>query len=221
MNWVRPLTVGVLHSFEPDHLAAVSVLASEQAESKMSAFKIVWRASQWALGHSATLLIFGGVAIAFKASMGSHVSTISDVAAIVVGPVMIWLGIEALRRNRTVNTQQLSGQDLTEKGENRASSGRRSFGIGMLHGLAGTSAAATAPLILQADTTMDAVMVIVIESLAIIGTMAVYGFLLVTFLAQMIRYSVSIYKWINGIAGVISIVIGIIFLLEVFNIQVL
>lgn len=47
-NMLRPLMAGVLHSFEPDHITAVSVLASEKAIKKERAsLKTVLQASQW------------------------------------------------------------------------------------------------------------------------------------------------------------------------------
>ena len=64
---IRPLMAGILHSFEPDHVTAVSVLATENAINKTKvSIKSVFKASQWALGHSVTLLLFGGIALIFK-----------------------------------------------------------------------------------------------------------------------------------------------------------
>ena len=46
---IRPLMAGILHSFEPDHVTAVSVLATENAINKKKvSFKSVFKASQWA-----------------------------------------------------------------------------------------------------------------------------------------------------------------------------
>ena len=60
LSLIRPLMAGVLHSFEPDHVTAISVLATENAIRKeKTSFKMVIKASQWALGHSVTLLLFG------------------------------------------------------------------------------------------------------------------------------------------------------------------
>jgi nickel/cobalt exporter len=104
LNITRPLLAGILHSFEPDHITAVSVLASEQAiRKKRISWGVIFRASHWALGHSVTLLIFGGIALAFKASLHQYVTNISEWAEIAVGPIMIFLGIKALRSNARID----------------------------------------------------------------------------------------------------------------------
>jgi high-affinity nickel permease len=54
---IDSLLLGVQHSFEPDHMAAVSVLASEQNKSTLQRWKLIWRSSHWALGHSLSLIL--------------------------------------------------------------------------------------------------------------------------------------------------------------------
>ena len=52
------LLLGSQHSFEPDHMAAVAVLATEQKQGAGRIWRIMWRSSHWGLGHSLTLIIF-------------------------------------------------------------------------------------------------------------------------------------------------------------------
>jgi hypothetical protein len=77
-------------------MAAVSVLASEKKNNKIKLHTLIWRSSQWALGHSISLILFSCIALLLKSALPS---TISSYAEMVVGPVMIWLGISAIRRN--------------------------------------------------------------------------------------------------------------------------
>ena len=78
LSLIRPLMAGVLHSFEPDHVTAISVLATENAIRKeKTSFKMVIKASQWALGHSVTLLLFGIVALIFRSSIALFIHDIS------------------------------------------------------------------------------------------------------------------------------------------------
>ncbi len=228
MNLARPLIAGVLHSFEPDHMSAVSVLAAENAiQKKKVSLKTVLTASQWALGHSVTLLLFGGIALLFRAALLAFVENISFWAEFSVGPIMIWLGIMAIRRNHKIN-EMMADHKKIEAHEHLASnpihlhgkSGEeiamnpinRSFWIGMLHGLAGTGGALTSALIISADTVSDAILILIIESIGIIISMAVYSYVLIFTMSRFIERNMSIFKWMNGVIGIISIIIGLIML---------
>lgn len=224
-NMLRPLMAGVLHSFEPDHITAVSVLASEKAISKEKAsIKTILQASQWAFGHSATLLLFGGIALIFRSTMVEFVENISYIAEVLVGPIMFWLGLTAIKRNYQLN-EMLQDHKAIEAHEHVASSPmhlhgkkgeeiamnpiKRSFWIGMLHGLAGTGGALTTALVISAPTVMDAILVLVVESLGIIIAMGVYSYTLVVTMSRFLDKNVLIFKWMNGIAGVASMLIGL------------
>ena len=220
---VRPLMAGMLHSFEPDHVTAVSALAAENAvTNKKISFKTIITASQWAFGHSATLLLFGGVALLFKSSLEHFVGSISFWAELAVGPIMIWLGIVAIKRNHkiaeiiedhkrieehdhTSNAIHLHGKSGEEIGMNPMN---RSFWVGMLHGLAGTGGALTSALVLSTNTAWEAIVVLLVESLGIILAMGVYTYSLVSVMSRFLEKNVAVFKWMNGIAGLASIIIG-------------
>jgi len=219
----RPLIAGILHSFEPDHIAAVSVLASEQAISKKKiSWSVIFRASQWALGHSVTLLIFGIIALIFKSSLQLFVNNISFWAEMSVGPIMIILGIKAIRSNYKINeivkqTTKAEHQHLPSevihfhggKGEKiKVKPLTRSFWVGMLHGLAGTGGVLTTALVISATTIGGSVMVLVIESAGIILAMSIYSYLLISTMSRFLQNNMVIFKWMNGLAGLGSILLG-------------
>ncbi|BDS11198.1 HoxN/HupN/NixA family nickel/cobalt transporter [Aureispira anguillae] len=224
-NMLRPLMAGVLHSFEPDHITAVSVLASEKAIKKERAsLKTVLQASQWAFGHSVTLLLFGGVALIFRSTMVNFVENISYIAELMVGPIMFWLGITAIRRNYQLN-EMMQDHKAIEAHEHNASNPihlhgkqgeeismnpiKRSFWIGMLHGLAGTGGALTTALVISAPTITEAILILVIESVGIIFAMGVYSYTLIVTMSRFLDKNISIFKWMNGLAGLASILIGL------------
>lgn len=228
MNLARPLIAGVLHSFEPDHMSAVSVLAAENAiQKKKVNLKTVFTASQWALGHSVTLLLFGGIALIFRTALLTFIEGLSFWAEFLVGPIMIWLGIMAIRRNHKVN-EMMADHKKIEAHEHMANNPihlhgktgeeiamnpiNRSFWIGMLHGLAGTGGALTSALIISADTVSDAIWILIIESIGVILSMAIYSYVLIFTMSRFIERNISIFKWMNGIIGIISIVVGLIML---------
>ncbi len=223
---LRPLMAGVLHSFEPDHITAVSVLATEKAITKeRTSFKTVLKASQWAMGHSVTLLLFGGIALAFKSIAVNFIQDISFWAEIAVGPIIVWLGVTAIKRNHKINEMiqehkkiEAHEHDVSNPIHLHGKSGeeiamnpmKRSFWIGMLHGLAGTGGALTSALVLSAATTFDAILILVIESAGIIIAMGVYSYSLVSIMSRFIEKNLSVFKWMNGMAGIASILLGLV-----------
>lgn len=220
----RPLLAGILHSFEPDHVTAVSVLAAENAiKNRKTSLGIVFRASQWALGHSVTLLLFGIVALLFKSSLQLFVKDISSWAEMCVGPIMIILGIQAIKRNHKINALISTHKKIDEhdhldsnpihlhgkSGEEIAVNPlNRSFWVGMLHGLAGTGGVLTSALIISATTLGESIMILVFESLGIIIAMGVYSYVLISTMSRFLEKNMVVFKWMNGVAGLASVLIG-------------
>ncbi|NQX85843.1 MAG: hypothetical protein HRT67_08050 [Flavobacteriaceae bacterium] len=224
MNLTRPLIAGILHSFEPDHISAVSVLAAENAiKKKKVTLKTVFTASQWAFGHSVTLLIFGGIALLFRSVLLSFIEDISYFAELAVGPIMIWLGITAIRRNHKLKEMMEDHKKIEEhehdpmniihlhgkSGEEIAMNPiNRSFWVGMLHGLAGTGGALTSALVISASTVTEAIWILVIESVGVILAMAAYSYVLIFTMSRFVERNMSIFKWLNALVGIISIAVG-------------
>lgn len=203
---VDSLLLGVQHSFEPDHMAAVSVLATEKNQKPKDRLKLIWRSSHWALGHSLTLILFACLVLILKSNVSLD---ISEKVELIIGPLMIWLGIVAVRRNfRKPNLAELSVN---------AQKVSRSFWVGMVHGLAGTGGACAVALTLAASDAYTAVWIIVIQSLGIILSMSAYGYFFAFSINKFAAKRDSVLKIINYIVGAFSIIIGIITLYEAFQ----
>jgi nickel/cobalt exporter len=217
------ILLGVQHSFEPDHMAAVSVLASEKANKRIKMSKLIWRSSQWALGHSVSLILFSFFALILKSTLPLN---ISDYAELMVGPVMIWLGITAIQRNHKLkktmaehrvfpehehlnNALHIHGKQGQEIAMNPLS---RSFWVGMLHGLAGTGGACAVALILASKNTSTAVGIIVLQSIGIVLAMTTYSCVLAFSVSRFIERNQLVFKSLNAIVGLFSIVIGCIWI---------
>lgn len=200
------LLLGIQHSFEPDHVAAVSVLATEKNKQPNHAWRLVWRSSQWALGHSLTLISFGVLVLILKSALSLHVA---EYVEFLIGPIMIWLGVSAILRNfrkKEPHTHVHTGNMLS-----------RSFWIGMIHGLAGTGGACAIALTLAARDAYTAVMILMIQSIAIIVAMTTYGCLFALSVKKFSgRWQPSV-TLINYAVGTFSIIIGAICLLESFQ----
>ena len=221
------LLLGLQHSFEPDHVAAVSVLATEKHRDQRQMWRLLWRSSQWALGHSLTLVSFGVLVLILKSTLSLHVAGYVE---FLIGPVMIWLGISAYQRNFHLARMQKTGATPTTHSHShshalpignstatpiqKARALSRSFWIGMIHGLAGTGAACTIALTLAAKDAYTAVAILVIQSVAIIGAMTTYGYLFAISAGRFASKWQPSVKVINYIVGTFSIIVGIIVLIE-------
>lgn len=83
--------LGLKHATEADHLAAVATLATRRA----SLTDALRQGAAWGLGHSLTLLLFGGVVLALGHSIPPRLEQSLEFA---VGLMLILLGADVLRR---------------------------------------------------------------------------------------------------------------------------
>ena len=200
------ILLGVQHSFEPDHMAAVAVLATEQKKGTGRLWRVIWRSSHWALGHSLTLVVFASLILLLKSTLSLHIAAQVELA---IGPLMIWLGVLAIRRNfRQVKPLPVLTTPTAPAGLSR------SFLVGMVHGLAGTGGACTIALTLAARNTTAAVWIIVLQSAGILISMTTYGCLFAFSTARFSSQWQPSLKWLNYAVGAFSIGIGIYTLVE-------
>lgn len=203
---IDSLLLGVQHSFEPDHMAAVSVLSTEENKNPALRWKLIWRSSHWALGHSLTLILFAVLVLLLKSTMSLH---IADKVEMLVGPLMIWLGILAIRRN--FKADEVTAFAPTERKVSR------SFWVGMVHGLAGTGGACAVALTLAARDAMTAVWIIVMQSIGIILSMSAYGYFFAFSIGRFAGKRERFLMIVNYVVGAFSILIGAITLFESFQ----
>lgn len=127
--------LGIKHAIEPDHVIAVSTIASKSRK--------LWDASLagvfWGIGHTATLFTIGIILILMKDDI-SHKWSMS--LEFLVGIMLVYLGITSFLSSRK-NKQHAHLQE--EHSENdqlnkRELSYFKSLFIGFVHGLAGSAA---------------------------------------------------------------------------------
>lgn len=144
------LLLGLRHALEPDHLAAVSTLATRPAARLWSAARL---GLVWGLGHTATV----GIVVLFIIVLGIQVperfwpTAELLVAALLVllGSVVIWRYVRG--RWHLHAHSHASGPHLHLHSHSQAAGhehahgavdARRSLGFGIAHGLAGSGAIA-------------------------------------------------------------------------------
>lgn len=83
--------VGMKHATEADHLAAMATLATGQS----SLAQTMKQGAVWGIGHTLTLMLFGGIVLALGKSIPEHMEQGLELA---VGIMLIALGADVLRR---------------------------------------------------------------------------------------------------------------------------
>jgi len=142
--------LGLRHALEPDHVVAVSTIISRNNSIARSSLA----GTLWGLGHTASLLICGGVVLALRLSVPDRVVASAESA---VAVMLVLLGVNGLWQWAKASKLQIhvhthDGRRHIHFHMHRTAStavhthhhvfkfGVRSFLIGMVHGLAGSGA---------------------------------------------------------------------------------
>lgn len=133
--------LGLKHTFDPDHIVAVSTIVSRTKNVKRSLF----HGALWGMGHTITLLLVGSLILVFKIAIPQKLTLTLE---LLVGAVLVFLGINVLlelikskthqhkhRHNKVTHSHSHSHKESTAHIHIH-----KSFMIGMLHGLAGSAA---------------------------------------------------------------------------------
>jgi hypothetical protein len=121
------MTLGLRHASDPDHLVALaSLVVAERGETRAA----VRLGASWGFGHAAMLLAVGLPLIALRSELPGWLEAGAEIAVglvvLALAGRLIWSWTRGARREgapvRQVRTT------------------RQAFGIGLLHGLAGTGA---------------------------------------------------------------------------------
>jgi len=143
------LVLGLRHAFEPDHLAAVSTLATRQGRL-LDACRL---GLAWAVGHTASVGAVVGAIILFGLRLPERFAASADllVAVLLVGlgGSVIWryargrwhLHLHSHAQGGAPHVHLHShAHDAAHQHAHPRGDARRSLGFGLLHGLAGSAA---------------------------------------------------------------------------------
>src|SRR6185503_3625205 len=139
--------LGLRHASDPDHLVAVtSLVAADGGDTRGAARLGAW----WGIGHAAALLVLGLPLIFLKGELPAWLETGAERA---VGAVILVLAARVIykwvrgdfRVGRHAHDPAPAHRHLRRGGapehpHRQVRSRRQAFGIGLLHGLAGTGA---------------------------------------------------------------------------------
>lgn len=135
---------GCLHAFDADHMVAVTAFVSRRpALASAASF-----GARWGLGHAVAILLAGGVLLATGARLPQR---FDSAAELLVGLVLIGLGFWAWRSARRLHLHAAPAAGLEPEVHAHPIGGGQPHHhshdhqgitlVGLLHGLAGTSAA--------------------------------------------------------------------------------
>lgn len=215
------LLIGMQHALEADHVAAVSSLCT----NTRSVRRIATHGAVWGLGHSLSLSIFAGAAVLLDLRFGE---ILTQVLECVVGGMLIFLGGQVLfrlwRERLHFHTHRHSdGQTHfhvhSHPGENvdhdpdrhiHAHANRlplRALAVGMVHGLAGS----TALVVLTATTVQDPVIGLLYVGLFGLGSIAGMT-VLSSLLAVPLTWTVQTFTWahrsLQAVVGLATMGVG-------------
>jgi sulfite exporter TauE/SafE len=148
------LLIGASHAFEPDHLAAVGSMATEQSGRR----HLVLRGALWGVGHTIALFLLSMAAVGFGMALSIKTQAVLELT---VGLMLVGLGLQGIARALNVrmhNHSHSHGNDGEHKhlhvhiaNDDNHSSGNighvhlprfdlKPLAVGMVHGAAGSGA---------------------------------------------------------------------------------
>lgn len=196
-NILFTLTLGFLlglkHSFEADHVIAVSTITSEQKNPLKAALTGIF----WGLGHTTTLFITGIIVLLLRVSIPEKLSISLEV---LVGIMLIILGLRVLRRTRSLHSHK-HGKKEHKYYHNI------SFMVGLVHGIAGSGALML--LILSTiPSFLEGLYYILIFGLGSILGMSLMSFIIGVPLIYTKNKLPQFENYLNLAAGTLSILFG-------------
>jgi hypothetical protein len=204
--------LGIRHALEPDHLAAVSTLVSNERDGRRAALLGVC----WGIGHTTSLVLVGAALVFARAKMPSG---IADAFEFAVAVMLVALGLRAIylaARQGPLGPTRVHhhGRRMHQHAGSAAhlhlgrwTLARRPLIVGAVHGLAG-SGALTALVVATLPSTLARLSYMVLFGLGSTLGMAVLSGMLGWPLARLGRH-VAVARGISALVGCASIVLGI------------
>jgi high-affinity nickel permease len=188
--------LGIKHSIEPDHVIAVSTIASKS--------KKLWRSTlagvYWGIGHTITLFIVGMIMIFMKGKL-SDTWTMS--LEFLVGIMLVYLGITSMFVYKKYSNHQEHDTGKPEK-----ASFLKSMIIGAVHGIAGSAAMVLLTMSTVSTVWEGAVYILIFGVGTIVGMLCFTTIIGIPFVMST-KKSVGLNRLLTQMAGTVSFVFGI------------
>ena len=173
------LSIGFTHAFEADHLVAVSSIVTRRSNLWLS----LKDGACWGLGHTSTILLVGSVFI-----LGRFTVRPGDFHYLeaTVGLMLVGLGLTRLRTlwKQPASSAHAHGAEHTHSGGTHQH--RLAYGVGLVHGLAGSGALVLSVLTQIKGVTAGLLYLLLFGAGSILGMMVAAGVFSVPFSVRLL-----------------------------------
>jgi len=185
------LLLGVRHAVDPDHVVAVTAIATTQRSVR----RATSFGALWGVGHTLTIVVVGGAIILFRIAIPPRLGLAFEFA---VGIALIVLGVA----------------NLVSKADAPANpSGTRPLIVGMVHGLAGSAAVALIVLAAVRDARWALAYLLLFGIGTIVGMVAVTTAIAVPATLAATRM-VPVRRYLVLASGAVSVIVGVMIAVE-------
>ncbi len=194
------LLIGIRHTFEPDHLAAVLAVSAQSNSITATARQ----GAIWGIGHTITLFVFSMLLLGMQVEIDSSIFLSLE---LLVGLVLILMGIDVINNTHILfGKKSSSNSTISGKHSRGTHLSLKALGVGLLHGAAGSGV-----IVAIVSTTIDSIYLkfayIALFSVGLIFSMALLS-MLVSMPAQR-RINLISKKQFKIFVGGIAIIIGL------------
>jgi ABC-type nickel/cobalt efflux system permease component RcnA len=206
--------LGIKHAIEPDHVIAVSTIASQSKKLLRSSLAGVF----WGIGHTATLFIIGIILIVMKGEIPEKWAMSLE---FLVGIMLVYLGITTILSfknihlhnhehdgdlHKHIHSHDHSGTHHHHHQHKKVSYGKSMF-IGLVHGLAGSGAMVVLTMSTVNSALEGAIYILIFGAGTVIGMLFFTTLIGIPFVFSAKKFSLN--KRLTQVTGAISTVFGI------------
>ena len=212
------LTLGAVHSLEPDHVAAVSSFVVRRPGRRAA----LGYGLRWSLGHGGIVLLAGSTILLLRLNVAEDTGAWLEK---VVGASLIALGAWVLATARTLHAHQHVHDDGTahthlhahpvDAGEPHPREHRHRHGataFGALHGLAGTAPVVALIPLTSVDSAAAGIAYLVAFGVGTALAMGLYAMFAGVLVHRAASFSGRFGRALARVAGAATIVVGVVWL---------
>ena len=201
---------GFTHALAPDHVAAVTTFVSRRPAPR----ECVRFGARWGLGHSASVLIAGGLLIALDLTVPEGVARNLERAVGIMlfglGVWLLWTLTHGMAHRHDPAPDHAHDDDIADHHHDR----RGSFVVGMAHGLAGTAPLIGVIPVAFIEPRGAAIAYLVLFSAGTVAAMALFAAAAGTLLTATGRASARLALALRFSAAIGSTVLGAVWFLN-------
>jgi len=189
------LALGLIHAFDPDHLAAVSGLSagdvntSERASSLLGNFRF---AIQWSVGHGSALLIIALFVFVAGSAIPAELSAFAEHS---VAFMLIAIGLLAFWRLKTNREHLASGVSAPI--------------VGLIHGTAGSAPLLALIPVSQITQPAVGIVYVLFFSAGVVLAMAGFGGVIAHSMRMVKRSYHALHAVLQGFMAAFSLLLGL------------